>query len=1456
MASDDGLRERLGKKLTNRKAESAASPSSTDLPSHFRRMEVGTEDVTRASGQNAGAFMHQSIFSMIPAFAGRGHSNFQSRFDDDPSESEEDRGEVQNRPQSTADGTGDEGGGEKRRKGRILSNMANTMKLKQTMTDEDTTADRMSSSQILPSRPKWHDAQEDFDERKIEDAGPSSQAPVLSRMLTAEAEMEASQATESSRSKKDALEGRSKIKQPVSLAERLKEIFDFDEPEEVITEYPCWFLQTVLLQGYMYITQKHVCFYAYLPKKDTEISKSGYLSKRQHVRPKQIYRRFFFELRGDYLTYFTDSSQKIFPYGHIDLRYAISAAIEPSKDKNDTAMEFKVTTDKRDYHFRAESAESAKSWVRQLQRVIFRSSNEGDSVKISLPIDNVIGIESNQSLDFADTIKLQVIDNNETFAIDDFLFSFFNRGEEAYKVLKIMVDDNNLHSKLSDIAPPSPPVRVSGDSRRSRQPSTERERACPGPSDLSKANVEGNVRATLSLFPLNTPTGRSTPEGTKTSQPTSGRKGRLTGRKQSSEREQSKDSQRSARTTSPVVDMRNAQSPTSSKPHDSSDSVSRSLAQDTESSAAIQSLDDTDVSASKMLERSTLFHTPTVQRFERSASVSSADRNRRGSEDTARSLALSKEARLKQNAGEQPRASDLVPPSTAVTAGEPSMERPSYKKRQSHTNQSYVLRDLVRAGANPLQTATGVAEYLTKRSKDMSSLLATESMGYYEKVSGMWAGKRKHYDASPGLSVGDEVHEEDDEENTAGASQRFRDYFALSEKDQLKAIYFASIQRVLPLYGKIYISNKHFCFRSLLPGTWFKVVLPFEQIENVNKERGYRPGHPGVVIVIRGFEELFFEFSRKDDRDDCVVTLLQSLEQTRYMQEPSGPTLEERPEAETAKLEHQLLQEARQDGSADQEQKLPGHTAVHEVVPEAPPIFFDDPLASILNFKPVEPLRITCLTIGSRGDVQPYIALCKGLVADGHKPCIATHIEFKDWVLSHGIDFAPVEGDPAELMRICVENGMFTVNFLREATSKFRGWLDGLLVSAWQACQGTDLLIESPSAMGGIHIAEALEIPYVRAFSMPWTRTRAYPHAFGVPERRMGGYYNYMTYVMFERVFWKAIAGQINSWRKKELGLGSTNYDMLQSNKVPFLYFYSPSVVPPPADYSEWIRITGYWFLDVGGDFKPPQDIVRFVAQARKDGKKIVYIGFGSIVVEDPAALTQTVVDSVLKADVRCILSKGWSDRLGKKDATSAEIPLPPEILQIKGAPHDWLFKQIDAAVHHGGSGTTGASLRAGIPTIIKPFFGDQYFFGSRVEALGVGICLYKINVKVLAKALWEATHSQRLQVKARVLGEQIRKVSLINLHPMMTFGTEPLMRMQEDGVAAAIQTIYRDLEYARTLSKRRNKQSDGAAEVEEETWAFVGDESEPDLRKAVGDLGIVSKRSFEGMHQRGVTAT
>lgn len=781
---------------------------------------------------------------------------------------------------------------------------------------------------------------------------------------------------------------------------------------------------------------------------------------------------------------------------------------------------------------------------------------------------------------------------------------------------------------------------------------------------------------------------------------------------------------------------------------DSAASFANSTEQGTESSPIVESMTETSESASQILNRSDVFQSPTMRPLPRRSS-DVGETSRRRSDDTARSTSARVGAKPRQNIRIDDRAN--------VKQRPPDSHSP-------HRPSNVPLNEFVKAGAYPIQRVAGFADYLKSRSKQMSSLLATESMGYIEKVSGMWEGAQKHYGESEGVLDEDQTVDPGEKEGDSNYGDRFRAHFALPPTERLQATYFAYLHRVLPLYGKIYISERKLCFRSLIPGTATKMILPLKDIENVDKENGFRFGYHGLVVIVCGHEELFFEFSTSDSRDDCAVTLHQNLESIKFLMESGLLAEQERDEVEAAKAEHRMLEEARLDNPEDQG----SHTRLEDSSEVNP--FFDDPRASIINFKPASSLRITCLTIGSRGDVQPYIALCKGLLAEGHRPKIATHAEFEPWVRKHGIDFGPIDGDPAELMRICVENGMFTYSFLREASQKFRGWIDDLLSSAWASCKDSDLLIESPSAMAGIHIAEALRIPYFRGFTMPWTRTRAYPHAFAVPNNRRGGAYNHFTYVLFDNVFWKAIAGQVNRWRNNELGLKATSLDRMQQNKVPFLYNFSPSVVPPPLDYPEWIRITGYWFLNEGSDWNPPTQLTDFIRQARADGKKLVYIGFGSIVVSDPAGLTRNIIQSVKKADVRCILSKGWSDRLSDPSGVKVETPLPPEILQIQAAPHDWLFSQVDAAVHHGGAGTTGASLRAGVPTIVKPYFGDQYFFGGRVEALGVGIVLKMLNVSVLSRALWEATHSERMIVKARNLGIQIRNVSFCECPEDMCF--------------------------------------------------------------------------------------
>ncbi|KAG0176993.1 Sterol 3-beta-glucosyltransferase [Apophysomyces sp. BC1021] len=394
----------------------------------------------------------------------------------------------------------------------------------------------------------------------------------------------------------------------------------------------------------------------------------------------------------------------------------------------------------------------------------------------------------------------------------------------------------------------------------------------------------------------------------------------------------------------------------------------------------------------------------------------------------------------------------------------------------------------------------------------------------------------------------------------------------------------------------------------------------------------------------------------------------------------------------------------------------------------------------LLFKKPEKSLHFTCITIGTRGDVQPYIALCKGLMKDGHKCRIATHDEFKDWVEEHHIEFRSIGGDPSELMCKFCGGGTEAV------------WIEELLHLTWEACHGTDVIIENPNAMMGIHMAEKL--------------------------------------------IWRAIAERTNGFRQKVLHLPATTYEALEIWKIPYLYCFSPSIVPNPLDWMDWIHCTGYWFLDnPQTGWTPSEKLQRFLNS--HDKRPIVYIGFGSIIVSNPQEITRIIVEATLQSNVRAIVSKGWSSRLQDKtrDVTTNNGPrsetaqlddilqmYPETILSLQSVPHDWLFPQMRAVVHHGGAGTTAAGLRAGVPTIVKPFFADQFFWGDRVEEMGLGLCIKKLTVESLSTALRVVSTDENMLSTAKIIGEKIRS---------------------ENGVETAVQCIYRDMELAseRTLS-------------------------------------------------------
>lgn len=196
----------------------------------------------------------------------------------------------------------------------------------------------------------------------------------------------------------------------------------------------------------------------------------------------------------------------------------------------------------------------------------------------------------------------------------------------------------------------------------------------------------------------------------------------------------------------------------------------------------------------------------------------------------------------------------------------------------------------------------------------------------------------------------------------------------------------------------------------------------------------------------------------------------------------------------------------------------------------------------------------------------------------------------------------------------------------------------------------------------------------------------------------------------------------------------------------------SPSLLPKPPDWPDKIDICGFSFLPSTTSYTPPKEIDTFL----KAGPTPIYVGFGSIVVDDPVRLTKIVYEAVKKSGQRAIISKGWGN-LG-----ADEVDVPENILLIENCPHDWLFRQVSCVIHHGGAGTTAIALSLGRPTIIVPFFGDQQFWGEIVARVGAGptpIPRKQLTLQNLSEAIEKALEPSTLE-KAQAIGKNMQKES------------------------------------------------------------------------------------------------
>jgi len=401
-------------------------------------------------------------------------------------------------------------------------------------------------------------------------------------------------------------------------------------------------------------------------------------------------------------------------------------------------------------------------------------------------------------------------------------------------------------------------------------------------------------------------------------------------------------------------------------------------------------------------------------------------------------------------------------------------------------------------------------------------------------------------------------------------------------------------------------------------------------------------------------------------------------------------------------------------------------------------------------------MRIAIIATGSRGDVEPYIALGKGLADAGHAIRLVTHHNFAALVRAHGLEFWPIEGnvqDIAQGMAALLERGSFLA-ILAEMGKEAQAGALALAQGGLAACRGVDAILTGIGGLFvGIALAEKLGLPLLQAYYIPFTPTAAYP-SFLVPKPPvpLGGGFNRLSYHLARQMMWQMFRPADGRARRATLDLppapflGPFAAPCLRG--MPVLYGYSPAVIPPPADWDANVHVTGYWFSDLAGDWTPPPALAEFL----QAGPPPVYIGFGSMSSRNPEETARLILQAVARTGQRAIILTGWGG-LAMADA-------PGSVFLLDGAPFSWLFPRVAAVVHHGGAGTTAAGLRASVPSVVIPFFGDQPYWGQRVADLGAGpapIPRRKLTAERLAQAITAAVDDPAMRQTAADLGARIR---------------------------------------------------------------------------------------------------
>lgn len=428
--------------------------------------------------------------------------------------------------------------------------------------------------------------------------------------------------------------------------------------------------------------------------------------------------------------------------------------------------------------------------------------------------------------------------------------------------------------------------------------------------------------------------------------------------------------------------------------------------------------------------------------------------------------------------------------------------------------------------------------------------------------------------------------------------------------------------------------------------------------------------------------------------------------------------------------------------------------------------------------------RIRLISVGSRGDLQPYLAILLELQRRGHQVTMIGSVNFQAVAEAQAVPFVPLPGDFTKLLRSDQGLKLMQGKPVRLISDAL---LSELLETAHTAMEGTDLLLVSPLCLWGYHLAEATGCRLVVLSPVPIMATGDFPF-LGFPasptsetggglRRRLRRRLNRSSYRLVSLLKWRQDAQVIQAFRRERLGLKPLPWGGAQSRRTPpahlvdppVLHLISSQMLPRPADWKASAALTGFCFLEPrspeGAILSTPYSPDRDLADFLENGPAPFYAGFGSMITPDPEALATVVVEAAQQAGVRLLLSPGW----GRVVPRAA---LPSDVFLLEECPHSWLFPRVQAAIHHGGAGTTAATLRYGIPSTVVAFFADQPAWGRMLERLGVSPATHRrksLSAEDLAASIQALASEPRFRQRARELQQCLAR---------------------EDGVACTVEAI------------------------------------------------------------------